>query len=378
MKISNIHYEDCTAQNAGGIDIYIRSFIKNAKGIDFTCWSLGERNKTAVIGNNVVQCNVLVPVRKRYRFVPETLRTIYYIWLKLRKINNGQDAILFHSSTYLWPYLIKKKSLPSILIIGGTNSPITRMAVGWRKALFVAYSDYYAMKKADRVILVSREGLNYYQNKYPKYKDKMLFYPTFADGSIFHKEDLGESKSKLGLTDKTVLCYVGRLTTQKRVELVISIFKHIVVKRKDSFLCIVGDGPDREKLVRVVKTLKIESNVRFYGNIPHEQVKTFYSASVLSFTLSYWEGTAQTILESLACGTPVIVSDVADNRQIITNGMDGYVLDSDDEAKGAELAIKIIDNHDEFSKNALQKGRRYLASEIVPMLIREIESVIKK
>ena len=80
-------------------------------------------------------------------------------------------------------------------------------------------------------------------------------------------------------------------------------------------------------------------------------------------------------MESLACGTPVIASDVADNRQIITNGKEGYVLDSDDKEKGAALAFKIMDNYHEFSKNALKTGKQYSASEVVPKLIEEIKNV---
>ncbi|WP_347272774.1 glycosyltransferase family 4 protein [Candidatus Kuenenia sp.] len=378
MKVSDVFYEDCTDEKAVGIAIYIRTFIKNATGIDFDCWSLMEKKKTITLGKNVVQTNVLVPMKKKYKFIPETIRTIYYIWLKLKEISYQKDAIIYHSTTYFWPYLFKKKTTPLVLIIHGTNMPITTIAVGKCKALFVAKSDSYAIKKADRVILVSQEGLNYYQNKYPNYAGKMRFYPTFVDSSIFYSEDMEESKEVLGLKGKTVLCYVGRLATQKKVALLIKIFKRILIKRRDCFLCIVGDGPDREKLLHLVEELKIKDSVHFHGNVPNQIVRTFFNASVVSFTLSYWEGTAKTILESLACGTPAIVSDVADNRQIITNGKDGFVLDSDDEEKGAAYAIKIMDNYDQFSKNALDKGKGYYASAIVPKIIQEIKSVIEK
>jgi len=378
VKISDVFYEDCTDDKAIGIAIYIRTFIKYAQGIVFTCWSLGEENKAVIIGENVIQSNVLIPSNKKYNWIPETIRTIYYIWLKLKEISYQKDAIIFHSTSYFWPYLFRKKITPAILIIHGTNMPITRMAVGRRKAFFVSCSDGFAIKKADRVILVSKEGLNYYQNKYPKYMSKMRFSPTFVDNSVFYAEALEKSKAQLELKGKTVLCYVGRLATQKKVALILCIFKQILMKRNDCFLCIVGDGPDREKLARLTKELKIENNIHFYGNVSHQEVRVFYNASVLSFTLSYWEGTAKTILESLACGTPVIASDVADNRQIITNGKDGFVLDSDDEGKGAEYAVKIMDNYDQFSKNALDKGKGYYASAIVPKIIQEIKSVIEK
>lgn len=378
LKISDISYEDCTNELAAGIAIYIRSFIESAKEVHFTCWSLGDRNRRVLLRDNTVQVNFLLPITKRYEFIPETIRTIYYIFLKLKQIENGKDAIVFHSSTYLWPYLFRRKSIPSVLIIHGTNSPITSLAVGRKKALFVACSDAYAIGKADLVILVSREGLDYYQKRYPKYRHKMIFYPTFVDSTVFYPQDLRQARKSLGLGDRTVLCCVGRLAKQKKVAVLLHIFKRIVRVHKDCFLCIVGDGPDRKKLVSMSKELEIDRALCFYGNVPNKDVRVFFNASVLSFTLSYWEGTAKTILESLACGTPAIVSDVADNRDIITNGKDGYVLDSDDDAKAAELAIRIIDNYDEFSKNALQKSKKYQANEIVPMIISDIKNLIRK
>ena len=96
VKISDVFYEDCTDDKAIGIAIYIRTFIKYAQGIVFTCWSLGEENKAVIIGENVIQSNVLIPSNKKYNWIPETIRTIYYIWLKLKEISYQKDAIIFH------------------------------------------------------------------------------------------------------------------------------------------------------------------------------------------------------------------------------------------------------------------------------------------
>ncbi|MCF6151999.1 MAG: glycosyltransferase family 1 protein [Candidatus Kuenenia stuttgartiensis] len=376
MKIAEVY--DAPYNERGGISVYVVSFIKNAPEHDFTLWTRDKSDMTVAIGKKLISINALIPNKKKFKFVPEIIRSIFYVWLKLKKISNLQNVIVYNSSTYFWTYIFRKKTIPTILIIHGTNMPITSMSVGRKKAFFVACSDRLAIKKADRVILVSQEGLQYYQDKHPKYKSKMVFYPTFSEDSLFYPKDRNISKKDLSLAGKNILTYVGRLNVQKKVSLVIRIFSQILEIKTNSHLCIVGDGPDRETLIDLTKKLGLGKYVTFYGNVCHEEIPTFFNASDLSFTLSYWEGTAQAILESLACGTPVIVSDVADNRQIITNGKDGFVLDSDDEGKGAEYAIKIMDNYDQFSKNALDKGKGYYASAIVPKIIQEIKSVIEK
>lgn len=376
MKIIEVF--EAPYKEPSGISIYIYTFIKNAKEHDFTLWTLDKSDMTVTIDRKFININALIPIKKTFKFIPETIRIIFYIWLKLKEMSKFQHVIVYNSTTYFWPYVFRKKTIPAILIVHGTNMPITSMSVGRKKSFFIACSDRLAIKKADRVILVSQEGLRYYQDKYPKYKSKFVFYPTFSDDCLFYPRDRNISKKDLFLTGKNILTYVGRLNVQKKVSLVIRIFSQILKSKTNSHLCIVGDGPDREALIDLTIKLGLEKYVTFYRNVCHEEIPIFFNASDLSFTLSYWEGTAQTLLESLACGTPVIVSDVADNRQIITNGKDGFVLDSDDEEKGAEYTIKIMDNYDHFSKNALDKGKKYYASAIVPKIIQEIKSVIEK
>ena len=211
MKISDVFYEDWADEGAVGITVYIRSFMKFAEGLEIESWSLREKDELVSIGGNRVKCRVLLPSKNRWNIVPETIRCIYYIWKRLGAISRQKDAIIFHSSTYLWQYLLRKKKTVSVVIIHGTNMPVTSMAVGKAKARFVTASDWFAVRRADKVILVSQEGLEYYQNKYPRYADKMLFFPTFSDESIFYSEDIERAKKSLGLfvfwSDHDIKCF---------------------------------------------------------------------------------------------------------------------------------------------------------------------------
>lgn len=115
----------------------------------------------------------------------------------------------------------------------------------------------------------------------------------------------------------------------------------LVVKEesKVKFL-IAGDGSEREKLERDVRSLKIDGNVQFLGRIPHETMPSLLGQTDIYVSTSFYDGTSVSLLEALVSGAFPVVTDIPPNREWIKDGQNGLLFPVNDEY---DLAKKIID-----------------------------------
>ena len=136
--------------------------------------------------------------------------------------------------------------------------------------------------------------------------------------------------------DAKVLISVGALVDRKGFHRVIEVLPALVAKYPELIYLIVGgDSPEgniRERLEQQVKTLKLENNVRFLGAYPSEQLKLPLSAADLFVLATANEGWANVFLEAMACGLPVITTEVGGNKEVVNNPGLGTVVPFGDSA----------------------------------------------
>ena len=94
----------------------------------------------------------------------------------------------------------------------------------------------------------------------------------------------------------------------------------------DLRLDIVGDGPERTRLERVAGDLIARQQVRFLGAITQEALAAKMRQSALYVSMTSSDGASMTLLEAMACGTFPVVSDIAANREWITDGSNGFLV----------------------------------------------------
>jgi D-inositol-3-phosphate glycosyltransferase len=128
--------------------------------------------------------------------------------------------------------------------------------------------------------------------------------------------------------DKIIL-FVGRIDPLKGLDKLIEALpylRHIQGLR----LVVIGGGEhsqhEIERLRKLACDFKIQEAVTFLGLVKHEQLPYFYSAADVCVVPSYYESFGLVALESLACGTPVVATDVGNLKSIIRQGKTGYVL----------------------------------------------------
>jgi 1,2-diacylglycerol 3-alpha-glucosyltransferase len=123
----------------------------------------------------------------------------------------------------------------------------------------------------------------------------------------FHNPVNPHTKTSLGIPKSAVLyVYVGRLAPEKNVDLLLNQFAIARDVAPDLHLMIVGDGPSRSDLQKLVDGLNITPNVTFIGAVDYEQVANYLVAADLFVTASVTEVHPLTVIEAMAAGLPVV------------------------------------------------------------------------
>jgi glycosyltransferase involved in cell wall biosynthesis len=180
----------------------------------------------------------------------------------------------------------------------------------------------YTLGRAEKVIAVS-EALRKGMIALGVPADKIVVIPNGVDGHKFYRVPKNEARAQVGLpADKTIILSVGHLTPGKGFDLLIDAFSLIAnaTSGVGLHLVIVGDGPSKEALLSLARSSEPRESVQFAGAIPHEQLYLWYSAADCFLLASSREGWPNVIMESLACGTPVVATNIGGIPEIISTG----------------------------------------------------------
>ena len=142
-----------------------------------------------------------------------------------------------------------------------------------------------------------------------------------VDTQVFRPTNRAESRATLNLTRRTLIS-VGHLIPRKRNHLTISALAYL----PDTDLLLVGDGPERPALEAQTAALNLTHRVRFLGAQPHHTLPTYYTAADAMVLASSREGWANVLLESMACGTPVIASNIPGNPEVVQTPEAGRIM----------------------------------------------------
>jgi len=159
-----------------------------------------------------------------------------------------------------------------------------------------------------------------------------------------------ELRKRLGLGSEFVAVYTGRLAPEKRLDRVLRAWPGVTDASPDARLLIVGDGPEAERL----RTLA-PAGVRFEG-VTDDVLPYLQVADVFVLT-SDLEGVSCALLEAQATGLPAVVTDVGAARSIIDHGVNGYVVDVDDDASlEKHLVVLASDSEAVHTMGAAARG----------------------
>lgn len=158
-------------------------------------------------------------------------------------------------------------------------------------------------------------------------------------------------KSKFSFEDKIVLGYVGRISREKNLVVLLNVFLKLHSKFDNIFLLIVGDGPERW-------IFNNKKNVKVTGFISHEEVAEYYRAMDIFVLPSVTEANSLSTLEALKSGVCCLTRDIGAIRDYLKDGYNGYFFD--DEKELLEILEKLIKDEKLREKMGQNAGKSVL------------------
>lgn len=259
-------------------------------------------------------------------YLAATLR----VFLKLKKKGFAVDIIDVHW-TYpdiLAGYFLKKiLNRPFLVTIRGREALYLGEKGGRKKILD------YLLSKADGVIALSSE-LKELVIKAGVESERVKVILNGVSTDTFALMGKKVAREKLGLCkEKKIIISVGRHTFGKGHHELIRMIPSLLQKHDLALFIIGGINPESDctqELDNLIYKLKLNC-VHLIGAVPHEELSTWYSAADLFCLATKGEGCPNVVLEALACGTPVVVTNVGAVPDIVNSGREGFVVRSMDE-----------------------------------------------
>ena len=205
--------------------------------------------------------------------------------------------------------------------------------------------------KAKHILWVSNSSFEGYAfHKFFEKKSSVLY-------NIIDTDQIFAKKAQDGNTYDYDMIYVGRLTFQKDPQRLMRLCASLKAQKPDLKVAIVGTGELEAEVKDLCRELEIEENVQFLGFQPNP-IKMVHDSKAMILT-SRWEGTPMCALEAMALGTPVVSTPSDGMKDLLDDGINGYL--TDDDAIMAEVLLKIMNDgeHRRFlGENAKEKFAR--------------------
>lgn len=225
------------------------------------------------------------------------------------------DAHYFYPDGVAAARLARELEIPLLITGRGTDltlipqSPPERAQIQW------------ASKQASALITVC-EDLRHKLMDLGEPDARSVTLRNGVDLKRFSPGDRGAARARLGLDGFTLLS-VGSLIPRKGHELIIAALAEL----PDARLLIAGSGPMRAELERVAHEKGVAARVRFLGEIAHDALTDAYRAADIFVLASSREGWANVLLEAMACGTPVVATNVNGTPEVLQDPKLGVLVE---------------------------------------------------
>jgi len=200
-----------------------------------------------------------------------------------------------------------------------------------------------------------------------------------VDHAFFGPGDRAQARRALDLpASGPLLLFVGRIQPLKGASVAVATLASVVQDEPDARLVVVGgpSGPHgHEEVARIadlVKALDLSDKVLFVPPRPHEFLSTYYRAADICLVPSRSESFGLVALESAACGTPVVASDVGGLRSLVDHGRTGFLVEEPDPEAYAGWVRQILGEPllaERLSTGSVLRARRYTWARAAHLLV---------
>jgi len=310
------------------VDIVTGLFDKPS--IDHENWN---KEFEALNGANIYR--VKVPGVKYAGAIPGLWRML----MKSVQLDRKTDYDLIHS--HIFPALVcgalsKRGKKLLVTLQGGDIGECkeSAWAIRMMELPFISWS----LRQADVVHCVSTHIARAARRLGAK---EVVVVPNGVDTGLFHPQERGQSRHKLGYSQKEkIVVSTSRLTPKNGLDYLIK----AVAPLKAIKLIIIGEGEQRNSLESLIRRLKLERRVFLPGALPHHKLPQYLAAADVFCRPSVNEGFGISFIESMACRIPTIGTSVGGITDIIQDGENGILVPPEDERALSAALRQVFDD----------------------------------
>ena len=202
--------------------------------------------------------------------------------------------------------------------------------------------------------------------------DLSNFRPGKAPEEIYEKYQIP--------ADCKIVLYVGRVDPEKKVGVVLEAFSEVYEKYPEAFLLVVGDGIDKARLEKKVKSLKLGKSAKFLGKVMPPDLYEIYKTGSVFVTASEIETQGIVLIEAAATGLPLVAVNKGAVSEICQDDKNGYLCRSEDAEGISRAVLKIITDDKkqaEFSENSIKIASEHDFEKTLDQFINIYNKVIK-
>lgn len=249
-------------------------------------------------------------------------------------------------------FLKRAYGLPYIISLRGADVPSDEVKRFAKHYKVLRPFIRWLWHDADSLVAVSNGLRTYAQETAPDLPIEVI--PNAIELSVFipprHRNHEGPVR----------LLFVGRFNAFKNVENLLEAAARLKQQGIDNFeLQLVGDGSRRSNLERLTVENGLTKQVQFLGWVDRQAIVEVYRQADLFVTATTWEGMPNTVLEAMACGLPIVATRASGLSELVQEGVNGYLVKTNDPATLADRLTQLIDNP--YERQRMGKESRKIA-----------------
>ena len=274
----------------------------------------------------------------------------------LTKISKEIDAVIFYTGganlfpPVLMAKILRKKAITLVTGLGSLSYKESHnkrlFSIGSAFSIILSVLERANFFLSDTLIVYTESAAEFLN--LGRYKQKLVTTGArYVDTELFQiKKELKERKNLVG--------YIGRLEEGKGVMNFVEALPLISKKQSNLKFFLGGHGPLRGRIEEELRNNNLSQKAEIAGWIAHDKVADYLSELKLFVLPSYSEGLPTTVLEAMACGTPVLATPVGGVPDVIKDGETGFIMEDNSPQCIVENVIRALEhpNLDKVVKNA--------------------------
>lgn len=279
-------------------------------------------------------------------------------------------AIPHATSAFLAKQILKERgiNIPVITTLHGTDITVVGKDNTYKPIVT------FSINASDGVTSVSNdlrvETLDTF-----KVKNDIRVIPNFIDLQRFHKLKKEHFKKIICPNDEKLIVHISNFRKVKRIDDIIHVFGK-VREKMPSKLLLIGDGPERQNMEKLCRSLSLCDDIRFIGKL--DAVEEVLSVADLFFMPSEKESFGLAALEAMACQVPVISSNTGGIPELMVQGVTGFMSEVGDREDMTKNALTVLDDENlpRFKEAALKRAEEFDIKVVVPQYEAYYEEIV--